>query len=162
MVKLVGWGLCTHFSLWTSLAHGFFLLMLCFNVEEEVFVIRNGWTPRKREEKIVVVSSPHQSPRCGVSRFLSAQSTTIPLSVWSASISPAHWSRKSTWRVEKVRKFWLPTGDPAAKRQLPFGPGLSSVEKVNQYSVVLRTVLDKNTSSSLRKVKDHNNSTWFE
>ena len=39
---------------------------------------------------VVVVSSPHQSPRCGVSRFWSAQSMTIPLSVWSASISPAH------------------------------------------------------------------------
>ena len=38
----------------------------------------------------VAVSSPHQSPRCGVSRFRSAQSITIPLSVWSASISPAH------------------------------------------------------------------------
>ena len=36
-----------------------------------------------------VVSSPHQSPRCGVSRFRSALSITIPLSVWSASISPA-------------------------------------------------------------------------
>ena len=43
---------------------------------------------------VVVVSSPHQSPRCGV------------------------------WRVEKGWKFWLPTvsaGDPATKRQLPFG-----------------------------------------
>ena len=43
---------------------------------------------------VVVVSSPHQSPRCGV------------------------------WRVEKVWKFWLPTmsvGNPATKRQLPFG-----------------------------------------
>ena len=39
---------------------------------------------------VVVVSSPHQSPRCGVSRFRSAQSITIPLSVWSVSISPAH------------------------------------------------------------------------
>ena len=29
----------------------------------------------------VVVSSPHQSPRCGVSRFRSALSVTIPLSV---------------------------------------------------------------------------------
>ena len=39
---------------------------------------------------VVVVSSPHQSPRCGVSRFRSALSIAIPLSVWSASISPAH------------------------------------------------------------------------
>ena len=38
----------------------------------------------------VVISSPHQLPRCGVSRFRSAQSITIPLSVWFASISPAH------------------------------------------------------------------------
>ena len=38
----------------------------------------------------VVVSSPHQSPRCGVLRFSSAQSITIPLSVWLVSISPAH------------------------------------------------------------------------
>ena len=38
----------------------------------------------------VVVCSPHQSPRCGVSRFRSALSVTIPLSVWSTSISPAH------------------------------------------------------------------------
>ena len=36
---------------------------------------------------VVVVSSCHQSPRCGVSRFRSAKSITIPLSVWSASIS---------------------------------------------------------------------------
>ena len=42
---------------------------------------------------VVVVSSPHESPRCGVRR------------------------------VEKVWTFWLPTmsvGNPAAKRQLPF------------------------------------------
>ena len=41
---------------------------------------------------VVVVSSPHQSSRCGV------------------------------WRVEKVWKFWLPAmsaGNPAAKKQLP-------------------------------------------
>ena len=35
----------------------------------------------------VVVSSSHQSPRCGVSRFRLAQSITNPLSVWSASTS---------------------------------------------------------------------------
>ena len=35
---------------------------------------------------VVVVCSPHQSPRCDVSRFGSAQSITIPLSVWSASL----------------------------------------------------------------------------
>ena len=43
---------------------------------------------------VAVASSPHQSPRCGVCR------------------------------VEKVWKFWLPTmsaGNPAVKRQLPFG-----------------------------------------
>ena len=43
---------------------------------------------------VVVTSSPHQSSKCGV------------------------------WRVEKVRKFWLPIMsecNPAAKRQLPFG-----------------------------------------
>ena len=39
---------------------------------------------------VVFVSSPHQSPRCCVSRFRSAQSIMIPLSVWSALISPAH------------------------------------------------------------------------
>ena len=33
----------------------------------------------------VVVSSSHQSPSLGVSRFRSAQSITILLSVWSAS-----------------------------------------------------------------------------
>ena len=43
-----------------------------------------------RQPVVVVVSSPRQSPRCGVSLLRSAQSTTIPLSVWSASISPAH------------------------------------------------------------------------
>ena len=71
---------------------------------------------------------------CGFSRFRSAQSLAIPLSVWSASISPAHWSniagisrsatKRAISRVEKVRMFWLPSvsvGDPAAKRQLPFG-----------------------------------------
>ena len=39
---------------------------------------------------VVAASPPHQSPRCGASRFRSALSITIPLSVWSASISPAH------------------------------------------------------------------------
>ena len=50
---------------------------------------------------VVVVSSPHQSPRCCV------------------------------WRVEKVWKFWLPTvpvGDLAAKRQLPFAPYITSCD----------------------------------
>ena len=31
---------------------------------------------------------------------------------------------KALWRVEKVQKFWLSTasvGDPAARRQIPFG-----------------------------------------
>ena len=51
MVKLLGWGLCTSFSLYASLAHGLFLFMLChvFNIEEEVVVICNGWTPKKKE-----------------------------------------------------------------------------------------------------------------
>ena len=40
--------------------------------------------------EVVVVSSPHQSPRCGESWFRSALSITIPLSVCPASISPAH------------------------------------------------------------------------
>ena len=39
---------------------------------------------------VVVVNSPHKSPRCGASRFRTALSIAIPLSVWSASISPAH------------------------------------------------------------------------
>ena len=43
---------------------------------------------------VVVVSSPHYSPRCGVTRFRLAQSITIQLSVWLALISPAHLSRK--------------------------------------------------------------------
>ena len=38
---------------------------------------------------VVVVSLPHQSPRCGASRFRLAQSIAIPLSVWSVSLSPA-------------------------------------------------------------------------
>ena len=46
---------------------------------------------------IAVVSSPHQSPRCGASRFRSAQSITIPLSVLSASISG--WDRLHTRRL---------------------------------------------------------------
>ena len=37
-----------------------------------------------------VVSTPHRSPRCGVSRFRSVQSIAIPQSVWRASISPAY------------------------------------------------------------------------
>ena len=40
--------------------------------------------------------------------------------VWSPHISPRCW----VWRVETSWKLWLPTvsvGDPAAKRQLPFG-----------------------------------------
>ena len=48
---------------------------------------------------VVVASSPHQSPRCGVRR------------------------------VEKDWKFWLPTmsvGNPATKRQLPFGSSSSA------------------------------------
>ena len=44
---------------------------------------------------VVVVNSPHQSPRCGVSRFRSVQSMTIALPVWSVLISPALRSRKS-------------------------------------------------------------------
>ena len=39
---------------------------------------------------VVVVSSPSHSPRCGVSRFRSVLSITIALTVWSASMSPAH------------------------------------------------------------------------
>ena len=46
-------------------------------------------------EVVVVVSSPQESPRCGVSCIRSALSITIPLSVWSASISPEHWRRES-------------------------------------------------------------------
>ena len=61
----------------------------------------NIWS---RTGKVVVVSSPHQSPRCGV------------------------------WRVDKVWKFWLPAmsvGNPATKRQLPFGStGKVSIEGV--------------------------------
>ena len=34
---------------------------------------------------VVVVSSSHQSPSCGVSRLRSAKAITISLSVWSAS-----------------------------------------------------------------------------
>ena len=37
------------------------------------------------EQLVIVVSSSHQSPSIGVSRFRSTQSMTIPLSVWSAS-----------------------------------------------------------------------------
>ena len=53
------------------------------------------WTISRKSVHVVVVSSPHQSPRCGVSRLRSAQSIAIPLSVRSASIAPAHWSTKS-------------------------------------------------------------------
>ena len=38
----------------------------------------------------------------------------------------------------------------------------SSVEKANQYCDYLRTVLDKHTPPSLRKVITHNSSPWFE
>ena len=38
----------------------------------------------------------------------------------------------------------------------------SSVEKVNQYSDFLRTVLDKHAPLSLQKVITHNSSPWFE
>ena len=61
---------------------------------------------------VVVVSSPSQSPRCGVRR------------------------------VEKVWKFWLPTmsvGNPAAKRQLPFGSQ------------------NRNSSRSSRRIQSSNN-----
>ena len=39
------------------------------------------------EYLVVGVGSPHQSPRCGVSRFRSAQSIAIPLSVVSFDIA---------------------------------------------------------------------------
>ena len=50
--QVSGLGTVHPFSLKASLAHGFFLFMLCHvsNVEEEVVVIRNGWTPRKEKE----------------------------------------------------------------------------------------------------------------
>ena len=38
----------------------------------------------------------------------------------------------------------------------------SSVEKANQYCDSLRTVLDKHAPPSLRKIINHNSSTWFE
>ena len=38
----------------------------------------------------------------------------------------------------------------------------SSIEKTNQYCDFLRTVLDKHTPPSLRKVINHNSSPWFE
>ena len=38
----------------------------------------------------------------------------------------------------------------------------SSVEKANQFSDFLHTVLDKHVSLSLRKVITHNSSPWFE
>ena len=57
--------------------------------------VHRGKPTEHTVDVVVVVSSPHQWPRCGVSRFRSAQSIAIPLSVWSASISPAHIIRKS-------------------------------------------------------------------
>ena len=38
----------------------------------------------------------------------------------------------------------------------------SSVEKANQFSDFLRTILDKHALPSLRKVITHNSSPWFE
>ena len=38
----------------------------------------------------------------------------------------------------------------------------SSVEKANQYSDFLRTLLDKHSTPSLRTVINHNSSPWFE
>ena len=38
----------------------------------------------------------------------------------------------------------------------------SSVEKANKYCDYMRTVLDNHTRPSLRKVKYHNSSPWFE
>ena len=52
-------------------------------------------TLRSEHAAVVVVISSHQSHCRGVSRFRSAQSITIPLSVCSASILPAHRIRKS-------------------------------------------------------------------
>ena len=39
---------------------------------------------------------------------------------------------------------------------------ISSVEKANQFCDFLRTVLDKHSQPSLRKVMNHNSSPWFE
>ena len=38
----------------------------------------------------------------------------------------------------------------------------SSVEKANQFSDYLRSVVDKHTPPSMRKVINHNSSPWFE
>ena len=52
--QVSGLGTVHPFSLLDSLAHEFFFFfMLCHvsNVEEEVVVIRNGWTPMKSEDE---------------------------------------------------------------------------------------------------------------
>ena len=55
---------------------------------------------------VVVVSLPHQSPRCGVSRFRSDQSMTTPLSVWSASISHLLVKLPLWWRSDQCRQCY--------------------------------------------------------
>ena len=51
---------------------------------------------------------------------------------------------------------------PSFIAELSSASELSSVEKANQYCDYLRTVLDKHTPPSLRKVINHNSSPWFE
>ena len=51
---------------------------------------------------------------------------------------------------------------PSFNAELPSASEFSSVEKANQFCDFLRTVLDKNSPPSLRKVITHNSSPWFE
>ena len=74
----------------------------CIHVQEKqseyhitTFIFSYGITlhatpPLTMVVAVVVVSSPHQSPRCGASLFRSAQSIAILLSVWTASMPSAH------------------------------------------------------------------------
>ena len=51
---------------------------------------------------------------------------------------------------------------PSSNAELSSASEFSSVEKANQCCDFLRTVLDKHAPPSLRKVKTHNSSSWFE
>ena len=97
--QLSGLGTVHPLSHQTSLAHGFIRFMLCFNVEEEVVVIRNGWTANKKEE-FGVASRDHdswtflasilRSNQSKLNSSLPAWRVASPTFSYVSSMSPTH------------------------------------------------------------------------
>ena len=64
-------------------------------------------------------------------------------------------SYRTVWNMANIDR-------PSINIELSSVSEFSSVEKANQFSDILRTVLDKHTTPSLRKAINHNSSPWFE